>query len=917
MMPHPSHTCHSCPCGALRSCLFCSNFCHFFRVNPPKQVVDRQAPVVYAYDDMGNVCRQIVLLDAAAPEDATKQRLLTRSVSAAQAADGVYQVITTARNNAAGTMLNSAEKTLITDPLGHTTCYRYDARRRKVAEWGTAVQPALYGYDAADRMTTITTFRAGTETISVDPANRTDGDTTTWTYHDATGLELRKTYADGHGTAKTYDAYNRLASLTNARGIVQTYSYQALTGQLTGMAFTDDTTPQSFEYNILGQLTQVTDAAGTRTIAYNEYGEQTEDSVSVNDTDFPVVENRDALGRSTGYSLKRNAADMQVVSYGYGADGRINTASFLHGGQQKQFGYTYLPGTNLQQTLTLPNNMTLTQSYEPQRDLLIGMDYRRSNTLVAQRTYTYDAAGRPTERNTARQGTTQHDTFTHNDRSELTSATLGSDSYAYDYDNIGNRKTAQELAEETTYTANELNQYTAIDDFIPEFDLDGNQTRIQTSTGIWLATYNALNRPVRFESADGSTVITADYDYMGRRVFKKVETLNASGTATTTAHLRFLYRDHLQIAAIDLTRSTLNAMWFITWDPTQPVATRPLAIQKDGTWYTYGWDLTKNVWEAYTATGYIGTAYTYTAYGQASASGVMVQPIQWSSEYNDTELGLTYYNYRYLNALDGRWINRDKLRKLSNLNLYFFNKNKSIRFIDILGNDICNIIKSHQEVGLSVQKNPSRCRSKVLVFIGGYMDDKHGNMANTAGKLCEKHKKKYDFAYYYENHNTKDIANSIAKYKCKCPNSKIVVIGHSYGGDTAMDVAEDLDAWNDDNKKKVSIDLVTLDPVSSLDLHDYNPFTRPDSIAKWSNYYIEKPYISHLILLPIVENLVSGVYTWFVYDRDFVTAPDTIAALGGKWGAELQADVNKSFKLGGDVNHAKTEQMLEDFIKTL
>ena len=51
---------------------------------------------------------------------------------------------------------------LITDPPGHTTCYRYDVRGRKVAEWGTAVQPALFGYDDADRMTTLTTFGAVT-----------------------------------------------------------------------------------------------------------------------------------------------------------------------------------------------------------------------------------------------------------------------------------------------------------------------------------------------------------------------------------------------------------------------------------------------------------------------------------------------------------------------------------------------------------------------------------------------------------------------------------------------------------------------------------------------------------------------------------------------------------------------------------
>jgi YD repeat-containing protein len=55
-----------------------------------------------------------------------------------------------------------------------------------------------------------------------------------------------------------------------------------------------------------------------------------------------------------------------------------------------------LPGTNLLQTLTMPCNMTLTQAYEPKRDLLTSMLYKRSNTGIAQRSYTYDADGNQT-----------------------------------------------------------------------------------------------------------------------------------------------------------------------------------------------------------------------------------------------------------------------------------------------------------------------------------------------------------------------------------------------------------------------------------------------------------------------------------------------------------------------------------------
>ena len=105
------------------------------------------------------------------------------------------------------------------------------------------------------------------------------------------------------------------------------------------------------------------------------------------------------------------------------------------------------------------------------------------------------------------------------------------------------------------------------------------------------------------------------------------ETVTVDGNVTL--HQRYIYRGFLQIACIDLTRSHHPALWYITREspqglgggldkprsefapqgragngvpasqPTQPVATRPLAIQKDGTWYTYGWDLTKNICEVY------------------------------------------------------------------------------------------------------------------------------------------------------------------------------------------------------------------------------------------------------------------------------------------------------------------------------
>lgn len=197
----------------------------------------------------------------------------------------------------------------------------------------------------------------------------------------------------------------------------------------------------------------------------------------------------------------------------------------------------------------------------------------------------------------------------------------------------------------------------------------------------------------RVPNASGTRSIIRDY--AGQRFEKKVTT---KGKITT--HQRFIYRNYLQIAAVNLkANASTPDLWFLIWDPTQPIATRPLAIRKDGTWYTYGWDLTKNVCE-------LRTMYSYSPYGTVISEGdvdqsprgiggglvtsqevpegrtvnevAVSQPIQWSSEYYDSEIDLVYYNYHFYNPTDGRWMRRDPI---VNLNLYL------LRGIDYLGLD--------------------------------------------------------------------------------------------------------------------------------------------------------------------------------------------------------------------------------------
>ncbi len=574
----------------------------------------------------------------------------------------------------------------ITDTMGNTTCYRYDVRGRKVAEWGTATQPACFLYDDADNIISLKSFRAGSEIISTDPSERTDGDVTTWNFDAATGLELSKTYADNSSVVKTYDAFNRLATETNARGIVKTHSYETARGLLLGTTYSDTTAARSYTYNHLGQLLLITDDAGTRTIGYNTYGEQETDSLLVGEVTHLITETRDTIGRSTGFTYTKNGTVQHTVTTGYSTDGRIASAGFLYGGVEKQFCYGYLSGSNLLQTLTMPCNMTLTQSYETQRDLLIGMSYRRGSTLVTQRSYSYDTLGRPLTRSTARNGQTVNDSFVYNSRSELASATVNGAIYGYDYDNIGNCRMSMEASDYTLYEANDVNQYTSIQEnedvaFVPTYDADGNQTLVKTSTGIWSVVYNAENRPMSFTSDDGATIIECGYDSSGRRT-----TIKMIKNGDVTLYHRYVYRGYLQIACCDIMRGTEPCLWLMLWDPSQNKETRPLLIRKDGTWFAYGWDLTKNICEIYGPAGYIRAEYKYTPFGSVYSNGDVSQPFQWSSEYADEHVGLIYYNYRHYNPMCGRWLTKDPIENTYKIaNLYQYCNNIPVERTDVIG----------------------------------------------------------------------------------------------------------------------------------------------------------------------------------------------------------------------------------------
>ena len=429
--------------------------------------------------------------------------------------------------------------------------------------------------------------------------------------------------------------------------------------------------------------------------SYDDFGAVTNETVVGVAGTNTIIRHWDNYGRTTGYSLVGrvvpNEPQRQSTLAYDPATGRL--ATMLANGSDTPFTWNYLVGSDLKSSLAYPNGLTAFWTYDANGQRLQVKNAFPTNT-ISQYDYVYDAAGRRI--NVSKSGTAfNHDdtiAYGYNEKSELTNAVAAVDAayrYSYDFDEIGNRESSSERGTNSVYTANNLNQYTAVDDFTPQFD-DGNQTLIKTATGIWSVTYNGENRPVLWTFINSPTpnpstppLISMSYDRMGRRVTKNAQ--------------RFVYDGYLQIANFEHQTSNIKLQTF-TWDPSEPVATRPLVWNSSTfqpfnfstSYYTH--DGNKNVSEVVASDSTLAAHYEFAPFGAVVAATTntsftafnvaAMNPYRFSSEYADDALGLMYYNYRHYNLADGRWMNYDRHNPFAG---YVFVMNDGIGQTDYLG----------------------------------------------------------------------------------------------------------------------------------------------------------------------------------------------------------------------------------------
>jgi RHS repeat-associated protein len=339
-----------------------------------------------------------------------------------------------------------------TDRLGRVTRYVYDPLRRLAAVRDPAGRLVRHAYGPA-----------GDQLIDAN------GQATTWE-RDVAGRVVREVRADGLTTTQyTYDVAGRLATVTDPKGQVTTYTY-ALDDAVTAIVWTEALVPTasvSYTYDAgYPRVTSMTDGTGETAYTYHPAGQLGAGQVATVDGPLPddtIGYTYDVLGRVVGRTIHGAA---NAVTVQYDALGRVTEETTVLG----TFAYAYDGASGRLAAVTSPNGQTSTYDYLPagQDHRLASLHHRLPGGATLSRfAYTYDAVGNIlTWDQQAGEAAPMRWTYGYDAADQLTRAVQATTEatpqvvqrYAYGYDPAGNRRFEQIDDQVTAWTYDRLNR---------------------------------------------------------------------------------------------------------------------------------------------------------------------------------------------------------------------------------------------------------------------------------------------------------------------------------------------------------------------------------------------------------------------------------------------------------------------------
>ena len=577
----------------------------------------------------------------------------------------------------------------VTDALGNTTVYSFDNRGLLVQVENPLHNIVHYTYDSNFNLTK-TTDAAGNEYTNTydnygDLLSSTDplGNTVAYTYlcandrlasvtdakgnmtvygYDGKGNLTSTSYADGTVESVAYDPIGNVLSATDRKGQVTQYTHDPAGNVLT--AHFADGTQTTFTYDAHENLTSATDASGTTTLIYDANDRLTKityPSGRFLQYSYDSVGRRTQMVDQTGFT----------VNYTYDALGNLSTLTDGSGGLIVQYTYDILGRLSREDH---GNGTYVTYAYDSAGELLHLINYAPDGSVNSRFDYTYDSLGRRITEGTIDGawaytydaiGQLTHAVFT------STNVNIANQDLAYFYDAAGNRTKTIINGVTTTYTTNNMNEYTQVGDTTYGYDANGNQISATGPDGTTNYSFNARNQLVGVTSSGGAW--TYQYDAFGNR------SASTQGGVTT----QYL----VDPTGLGNVVATFSGGGMLTNHYTYGLGLVS-QVSAVGSSAYYDVNAIGSVVGITGASGSYGQTYSYLPFGEIQIeTGEITNPFQFVGQWgvqSDND-GLQFMQARYLSSLVGRFISADPIGLIGGTNLYQYANENPISVIDPSG----------------------------------------------------------------------------------------------------------------------------------------------------------------------------------------------------------------------------------------
>ena len=567
--------------------------------------------------------------------------------------------------------------------------------------------------------------------------------------YDLNGNVLTSTDANGNVTTNTYDALNRVLTANtvnpndSSKNVSKSYQYDKM-GRTVRTTVNDKST--TYLYDDLGRVYQEE--------GYNSFKGYKYAGIS----QYPIYECSGIFHKIIYYEKNYEYDDEMrvssvqesendIVSYTYDANGNKKSETLGNGVIST---YTYNKANRITKIENKKGNSNISvYEYSYYLDGSDACKVRNENGIIETTEYEYDGLKRLAEESVKVGNSTDTYAYEYDDygnRSKMTAT--GSENYVteYSYNNAQGKYTA--LLQKETKTVeddNALKLQNNVKQTVYTYDANGNQLTKTADGKTETNTYDGLNQLISF--TDGETTASYTYSISGLRDSKTVN-------GVTTTHIwsgsQIVVDYTAHYTSTVYIRGTSLAAAF-DWDEGSKGDNRFYIQNAHG-----------DVVNLTNTDGEVTKKYTYDAFGvEKNIDDSDTNAFRYCGEYYDAETGTIYLRARYYNPSTGRFISRDSVTGDINdplsLNLYTYCHNNPLLNFDPSGHWIIkdwymkNIYEPMDDFG-----------GKVYDFDVEYMDNwhtgldelKHSN--NTAvksfGAWCE----------YYNNFSN-DLYNTSKK----------------------------------------------------------------------------------------------------------------------------------------------------------